>query len=65
MLPGAPENKRANHFEVEDKMGFKPIIRCSCGASIDTGKAKRRELYAFRIAHEECKPEEWEPNGTD
>jgi hypothetical protein len=55
MMRATPESKRREPLHIEHKMGFAPVIRCVCGASIDTGKAKQRVLQAFCLAHEECR----------
>ncbi len=58
MIPGAPENKALpiSPLRIEHKLGFKPVLHCACGASIDTGKARRKDVEAFVAAHEECVP---------
>ena len=56
MIPGAPENKALpiSPLRIEHKMGFKPVLHCACGASIDTGKARRKDVEAFVVGHEYC-----------
>ncbi len=56
MIPGAPENKAVpiSPLRIEQKMGFKPVLHCACGASIDTGKTRRKDVEAFVAAHEFC-----------
>ena len=40
---------------VEHKLGFKPVIACSCGAVLDKNK-DRQSTRAFLAEHELCVP---------
>ena len=60
MIPGAPENKALpmSPLRIVHKMGFRPVIHCVCGASLDLNKAPHiaKAAEAFRAEHEFCQP---------
>jgi len=45
-------------FSITQKMGFKPVVHCSCGASLDLNVAKTNERRAWRAEHQEHWPQE-------
>ena len=55
MIRATPKHTRRGPLWLERKMGFAPVIRCVCGASISTGKARVTALQAFCVEHEECR----------
>lgn len=55
MIRATPEHIRRGPLWLERKMGFAPVIRCVCGASISTGKARVPALQAFCVEHEDCR----------
>lgn len=44
--------KQVCQFHVTQQLGFKPILYCWCGASIDTNKNSWQALRKFKLAHE-------------
>jgi hypothetical protein len=44
--------KQVYQFHTTQQLGFKKILYCWCGASLDTNKNDYRALKAFRLAHE-------------
>jgi len=49
---------RIDHFHVTQQLGFKPILHCWCGATLDMGLNHKGAQRKFAQAHEECKPPE-------
>jgi hypothetical protein len=42
------------HFSVTQQLGFKPVLHCPCGASLDLNLNPKRVLQAFNLAHADC-----------
>lgn len=49
-----------SHFNVTQQLGFKPVLHCPCGASMDLNLRgnNRNALKAFKLAHETCGQQE-------
>ncbi len=49
-----------DHYHVTQQLGFKPILYCWCGSTIDLNTNNRKALKAFKAQHDECeqKPRE-------
>ena len=45
-------------FSVTQQLGFKPVLHCRCGASLDLNINPKRVLHSFRLAHEGCQDEQ-------
>lgn len=43
-------------LHMTQKLGFKPVVTCDCGSSIDLNTAKRREVEAWTETHQTCTP---------
>jgi hypothetical protein len=49
--------KQVYQFHTTQQLGFKKILYCWCGASLDLNKNDYRALRKFRMAHEGvCEP---------
>jgi hypothetical protein len=48
------------HFNVTQQLGFKPVLHCTCGATMDLNLRgnSRHALRAFRLDHEGCQDEQ-------
>ena len=48
------------HFHVTQQIGFKPVLHCSCGGTMDLNLRGngRHALAAFKRSHEACNAQE-------
>jgi len=47
-----------SHFNVTQQLGFKPVLHCWCGATMDLNQPgnSKKALHAFHLAHADCGP---------
>lgn len=62
LLPYPEATPVPEHFRMECRLGFAPVLHCVCGASITIAQnlAHRpsRQMLRFRDAHSDCPPKE-------
>ena len=52
------QSQTVSQFSVTQQLGFKPVLHCKCGASLDLNINPKRVLHAFHLAHEGCQDEQ-------
>lgn len=55
-----PPPRLPEHYTVSQQIGFAPVMRCCCGATVTLPKTSQsnpsRELRAWLQQHDECLP---------